>query len=96
MWGSDPTVPPGSKTPTFCSAVLRINNRRWDGVPFILKAGKALDDRKAEIRVQFKRPPAATFMFDGQVRRGEARGVRGGTHRASPYRFLKGLWRTAV
>jgi hypothetical protein len=37
-------------------------------VPFILKAGKALDDRKAEVRVQFKRPPASTFMFDGQVR----------------------------
>jgi glucose-6-phosphate 1-dehydrogenase len=36
-------------------------------VPFILKAGKALDDRKAEIRIQFKRTPAATFMFDGHV-----------------------------
>lgn len=42
---------------------------RWEGVPFILKAGKALDDRKAEVRVQFKRPPGATFMFDGQVSR---------------------------
>lgn len=38
-------------------------------MPFILKAGKALDDRKAEVRVQFKRPPGATFMFDGQVSR---------------------------
>ncbi len=59
-------MPPGSKTPTFCSAVLRIRNRRWDGVPFILKAGKALDDRKAEIRVQFKPPPGGTYMFDGR------------------------------
>ena len=63
---TDPTVPAGSKTPTFCSAVLRINNRRWDGVPFILKAGKALDDRKAEIRVQFKPAPAGSYMFDGR------------------------------
>lgn len=31
---------------------------RWDGVPFILKAGKALNERKVEIRIQF-RPPAA-------------------------------------
>lgn len=62
----DPTVPAGSKSPTFCSAVLRIRNRRWDGVPFILKAGKALDDRKAEIRVQFKSPPAGAYMFDGR------------------------------
>eukprot|EP00624_Nannochloropsis_granulata_P006421 evm.model.NODE_48038_length_28629_cov_22.408222.3 len=63
----DTTVPNESRTPTFCSAVMRIHNRRWDGVPFILKAGKALDDRKAEIRVQFRQPPAGQYMFDGRV-----------------------------
>ncbi|GAB5034319.1 glucose-6-phosphate dehydrogenase [Nannochloropsis oceanica] len=62
----DTTVPNESRTPTFCSAVVRIHNRRWDGVPFILKAGKALDDRKAEIRVQFRQPPAGQYMFDGR------------------------------
>ena len=36
----DPTVPKGSVTPTFAAAVLRINNERWEGVPFILKAGR--------------------------------------------------------
>jgi glucose-6-phosphate 1-dehydrogenase len=36
----DPTVPKGSKTPTYAVAVLHINNERWDGVPFILKCGK--------------------------------------------------------
>lgn len=36
----DSTVPPGSKTPTFAFAVLKINNERWDGVPFILRCGK--------------------------------------------------------
>lgn len=36
----DPTVPRGSNTPTFASGVLKINNERWDGVPFILKCGK--------------------------------------------------------
>merc|ERR1711959_88934 len=40
--------------PTFASVVLRINTPRWQGVPFIMKAGKALDERKAEIRIQFK------------------------------------------
>lgn len=63
----DPGVPADSQTPTFCSAVVKIQNRRWDGVPFILKAGKALDDRKAEIRVQFKPPPAGSYLFDGPV-----------------------------
>ncbi|MFS7956328.1 Glucose-6-phosphate 1-dehydrogenase [Helianthus anomalus] len=30
---------------------------RWDGVPFLIKAGKALHDRRAEIRVQFRHVP---------------------------------------
>lgn len=38
----DKTVPTGSKTATFASAVLNINNERWDGVPFILKCGKGI------------------------------------------------------
>lgn len=45
----DPTVPEGSKTPTYAACVLHINNDRWSGVPFILKAGKALNERKAEV-----------------------------------------------
>ena len=47
----DPTVPQGSSCPTFAAAVLKINNERWDGVPFILKCGKALNERKAEVRL---------------------------------------------
>ena len=59
----DPTVPNDSVTPTFATIVLWINNPRWDGVPFIIKAGKALNERKAEIRIQFKSAPAVTTMF---------------------------------
>ena len=36
----DATVPKGSVCPTFAAMVLWIRNPRWDGVPFILKAGK--------------------------------------------------------
>lgn len=36
----DSSVPKGSKTATYALAVLKINNERWDGVPFILKCGK--------------------------------------------------------
>lgn len=32
-------VPKGSKTPTFAQVNLKINSPRWDGVPFIMKAG---------------------------------------------------------
>jgi len=59
----DPTVPEGSTTPTFASIVLNINNDRWAGVPFIIKAGKALNERKAEVRIQLRQPP--TFIFPG-------------------------------
>lgn len=80
----DPTVPSGSVTPTFAVAVLYIKNERWDGVPFILKCGKgcfpflfiwfnvfhiALNERKAEIRVQFKNVPGD--IFGGKTRRNE-------------------------
>lgn len=35
-------------------------------MPFIVKAGKALDERAAEIRIQFKDPPAAGLKFGGE------------------------------
>jgi glucose-6-phosphate 1-dehydrogenase len=65
----DPTVPKDSVTPTFASIILHINNERWDGVPFIMKAGKALDSRKAEIRVQFKDVPGDIFKCEISVTR---------------------------
>jgi len=57
----DETVPKGSLCPTFAAAALHINNARWDGVPFLMKAGKALDQRLAEIRVQFRHVPGNIF-----------------------------------
>ena len=38
----DDTVPKDSRCPTFASMVGYIKNERWDGVPFILKAGKGM------------------------------------------------------
>jgi len=57
----DPTVPKGSKTPTYACAALRIKNERWDGVPFILRAGKATNERKAEVRIQYRDVPGSLF-----------------------------------
>uniref|UniRef100_A0A7N1A5E0 Glucose-6-phosphate 1-dehydrogenase n=1 Tax=Kalanchoe fedtschenkoi TaxID=63787 RepID=A0A7N1A5E0_KALFE len=64
----DPTVPDNSNTPTFATMVLHIHNERWEGVPFILKAGKALNSRKAEIRIQFKDVPGDIFKCHKQGR----------------------------
>lgn len=36
----DDTVPKGSICPTYAATTLWINNSRWQGVPFILQAGK--------------------------------------------------------
>eukprot|EP01087_Luapelamoeba_hula_P019417 TRINITY_DN6422_c1_g1_i1.p1 TRINITY_DN6422_c1_g1~~TRINITY_DN6422_c1_g1_i1.p1 ORF type:complete len:596 (+),score=108.02 TRINITY_DN6422_c1_g1_i1:96-1790(+) len=58
----DKTVPKGSITPTYATAVLRINNSRWKGTPFILKCGKALNERKAEVRIQFHKPANNLFL----------------------------------
>ena len=29
---------------------MKVNNERWEGVPFLVKAGKALNERKVEVR----------------------------------------------
>ena len=57
----DPTVPNDSRTPTFAAARLRIQNERWDGVPFYVTAGKGLDARMTEIRIQFRDVPGNMF-----------------------------------
>jgi glucose-6-phosphate 1-dehydrogenase len=57
----DDTVPKDSRCPTFASMVAYIKNERWDGVPFILKAGKALNEQKTEVRIQFKDVTSGIF-----------------------------------
>jgi len=54
-------TPEGSITPTYAAAVLKINNRRWDGVPFLIRAGKGLSDSKTEIRIRFRAMPGNIF-----------------------------------
>ncbi|KAK7131971.1 hypothetical protein R3I93_018507 [Phoxinus phoxinus] len=65
----DATVPKGSTQATFATAVLYVKNERWDGVPFILRCGKALNERKAEVRLQFTDVPGD--IFESQCRRNE-------------------------
>ena len=40
---------------------LQIENWRWAGVPFYLRAGKRLRKRATEINIQFKQPPLLIF-----------------------------------
>ena len=57
----DDTVPKDSNTPTFAAFVLRVDNDRWKDVPFVLQAGKALDEGVVLIRVTFKNTAQKLF-----------------------------------
>jgi glucose-6-phosphate 1-dehydrogenase len=54
-------VRPASQTETFVALRLQIDNWRWSGVPFFIRAGKALPVTATEMRVIFKRPPKLAF-----------------------------------
>ncbi|MFF2045277.1 glucose-6-phosphate dehydrogenase [Kitasatospora sp. NPDC058170] len=55
-------VRPGSETETYVELGLEVDNWRWSGVPFFIRAGKALAVRATEVRVVFKRPPRLAFL----------------------------------
>ena len=52
---------PESLTETFAAIKLEIGTRRWNRVPFYLRAGKRLGRRVTEIAVVFKRAPQYLF-----------------------------------
>jgi glucose-6-phosphate 1-dehydrogenase len=54
-------VDPNSGTETYAALKLGIENWRWAGVPFYLRAGKRLAKRVTEITIQFKQPPQLLF-----------------------------------
>ncbi len=54
-------VHPRSQTETYAALRLEIENWRWAGVPFYIRAGKRLAKRITEITIQFKQPPMLLF-----------------------------------
>jgi len=54
---NEPGVDPARDTETLAEVDLEVDNWRWSGVPFRLRSGKALRDRRKEIVVTFKPPP---------------------------------------
>jgi glucose-6-phosphate 1-dehydrogenase len=50
-------VAPDSKVETFAAVRLHINSRRWDGVPFLIRAGKCMPVDATEVLVKLKKPP---------------------------------------
>jgi glucose-6-phosphate 1-dehydrogenase len=58
-------VRPESDTETYLALELEIDNWRWAGVPFYLRAGKRLPKRATEIAIVFRMPPTSIFRASG-------------------------------
>jgi glucose-6-phosphate 1-dehydrogenase len=50
-------VAPNSTVETFAAVRLYIDSWRWDGVPFLIRAGKALATTATEVLVTLRKPP---------------------------------------
>lgn len=57
-------VDPHSSVETYVALQLFIDNWRWEGVPFYLRAGKRLPKRATEIAITFKKAPG--YLFNNQ------------------------------
>jgi glucose-6-phosphate 1-dehydrogenase len=55
----EPDVSPESEIETYAAMKLSIDNWRWAGVPFYIRTGKRLKERKTQIAIRFKETPAA-------------------------------------
>ena len=69
---------------------VQINNERWDGVPFILKCGKALNERKAEVRIQYRDVPGD--IFNGMAKRNELVSFWAGARPGSTCSTRRSAW----
>lgn len=73
---SEKDVNPQSQVETYVALRLFVDNWRWDGVPFYLRAGKRLPKRATEIAIQFKHPPAVLFQKPGKQHESNVLAIR--------------------
>eukprot|EP00934_Nitzschia_sp_Nitz4_P005621 Nitzschia sp. Nitz4//scaffold79_size90958//70568//72428//NITZ4_005036-RA/size90958-processed-gene-0.120-mRNA-1//-1//CDS//3329558282//5611//frame0 len=56
-YADDPSIKnKDTNCPTYAALRCWINTPRWEGVPFLMQAGKAMDEGLVEVRVRFKAP----------------------------------------
>ncbi len=53
----EPGVAPGSRVETYVAMELQVSSWRWQGVPFLIRAGKCLPVNRTEVVVRLRRPP---------------------------------------
>ncbi len=61
---NEPGVDPHSKVETFAALRLHINSWRWQGVPFLIRAGKCMPVTATEVTVDLHLPPQVVFKAD--------------------------------
>jgi glucose-6-phosphate 1-dehydrogenase len=67
-YGETEGVAEGSQTPTYTALKLLVDNWRWNGVPFYLRSGKALQSKVSEIVIEFNEPPHVMFSLPEEYR----------------------------
>jgi glucose-6-phosphate 1-dehydrogenase len=60
----EPGVAPNSQVPTYAAMRFLIENWRWTGVPFYLRAGKKLAERVTQVSIHFKSVPLVLFRHE--------------------------------
>src|SRR5438128_11998375 len=60
----EPGVAAGSNVEPFAAVRLHVDSRRWDGVPFFIRAGKCLPVTATEVTVTLKGPPLLNVPAD--------------------------------
>ena len=64
-YANEEGVDPSRDTETLAEVQVEIDNWRWQGVPFILRSGKALGDKRKEAVVTFRPVPHLPKGFTG-------------------------------
>jgi glucose-6-phosphate 1-dehydrogenase len=64
-YANEEGVDPARNTETLAEVQVEIDNWRWQGVPFILRSGKALGDKRKEALVTFRPVPHLPKGFTG-------------------------------
>jgi glucose-6-phosphate 1-dehydrogenase len=63
---AEPGVDPTRNTETLAELIVEIDNWRWSGVPFRLRSGKALRERRKEVLITFKQLPHLPTGLQGK------------------------------
>lgn len=58
----EPGVNPASSTETYVAMKFYVDNERWKGVPFYMRTGKRMAEKKSYIVISFKDVPNTTFQ----------------------------------